>query len=44
MMLDPQLDADGNLIHLLSTEGLSREQLTRLLVKAMNALLSVKAS
>ena len=30
-MLDPQLDADGNLIHLLSTEGLSREQLNRLL-------------
>ena len=30
-MLDPQLDADGNLIHLLSTEGLSKEQLTRLL-------------
>src|SRR5574343_819571 len=30
-MLDPQLDADGNLVHLLSTEGLSREQLTRLL-------------
>src|SRR5574343_775488 len=30
-MLDPQIDADGNLIHLLSTEGLSKEQLTRLL-------------
>ena len=30
-MLDPQLDADGNLIHLLSTEGLTRDQLMRLL-------------
>ena len=37
-MHDPQFDAQGNLTHLLSTEGLSRETITRILDTAQSFL------